>query len=82
MFIQMSNSIQDGGRVIIFKYHLSTLESGIDVAPGINVVLPLKNFHIRILIHFFINQGIAVIFSFFFSKINKRNPMFIPESRV
>ena len=30
---------------------------------------PLKNFHIRILIHFYINQGIAVIFQFFFFKI-------------
>ena len=28
---------------------------------------PLKNFHIRILIHFYINQGIAIIFQFFFA---------------
>ena len=31
---------------------LLTLDSGIDVPPGINVAPPLKNFHIRILIHF------------------------------
>ena len=68
------------------KTSLTTLDSGIDVPPGINVAPPLKNFHIIILIHFYIKQGIVVIFQFFFpnffSKINKRTPMFIPESRV
>ena len=48
-----------------------TLESGIDIAPGINVALPLKHFHIRILIHFYNNQGIAVIFHFFLSSFQK-----------
>ena len=47
---------------------------------------PHKKFHIRILIHFYINQGIAVIFQFIFlqnfSKMNKRKPTFIPDSRV
>ena len=45
---------------------IHTLESGIDVCPEINVApLPLKNFHIRILIHFYI----AVIFIFIFFKM-------------
>ena len=35
-------------------------------APGINVDLPFRNFHIRILIHFYISQGIAIIFQLFF----------------
>ena len=34
-----------------------TLESGIDIAPGINAALSLKHFHIRILIHFYINNS-------------------------
>ena len=63
-----------------------TLDSGIDGPPGINVAPPLKKFHIIILIHFYINQGIAAIFKFFFlfffPKINKRSPTFIPDSRV
>ena len=46
---------------------MSTLDSGIDVAPGINVAPPLKNFHIAILTLFYINLGIAVIFDFIFS---------------
>ena len=50
------------------------------------VAPPLKIFHTMILILFYINLGIAVIFYLFFlkmfSKINKRTPMFIPESRV
>ena len=62
------------------------LESGIDVAPGIKVALPLKDFNMRILIHFYTNQDIAVMFLFFslysFSKINKRTPTLIPDSRV
>ena len=64
---------------------LPTLDSGINVAPGITVAPPLRNFHIMILILLYINLGIAVIFIFFsskFSKINKRSPMFILESRV
>ena len=44
-----------------------TLDSGIDVAPGIAVVPPLKNSHIGILILFYINLAIAVIFDFIFS---------------
>ena len=64
----------------------TTLDSGIDVAPGINVAPPLKKFHTMILILFYINLGIAVIFICFFlqnfSKINKRSPTFIPESRA
>ena len=34
--------------------------------------LPFKNFHIRVLIHFYINQGIAVIFHFFSIKFFKK----------
>ena len=48
-------------------YTCYTLDSGIDVAPGINVAPPLKKFHITILILFYINLGIAVIFDFIFS---------------
>ena len=40
----------------------NTLDSGINVAHGITVAPPLKNFHIMILILFYINLGIAVIF--------------------
>ena len=50
-----------------------TLDSGIDVAPGINVAPPLKNFHITILTLFYINLGIAVIFDFIFSSIFFKN---------
>ena len=54
----------------------STLDSGINVAPGITVAPPLKKFHIMILVLFSINLGIAIIFQFFFlqifSKIIKR----------
>ena len=55
-----------------FEFLSHTLESGIDVAPT------PENVNIRILIHFYTNQGIAVIFS----KINKRTPTIIPDSRV
>ena len=59
---------------------MSTLESGIDVAP------PLKIFNITILILFYINLGTAVIFKLIFlqnfSKINKRTPTFIPALSV
>ena len=44
-----------------------TLDSGINVAPGITVAPPLKNFHIMILILFYTNLGIAIIFEFFLS---------------
>ena len=44
---------------IVYVFH--TLESGIDVVPGINVVPPLKDVHIKILIHSYINQGIMLI---------------------
>ena len=51
-----------------YKYALeSTLDSGINVPPGITVAHPLKNFHITILIIFYINLGIVVIFKFFLS---------------
>ena len=46
---------------------LGTLDSGINVPPGITVAPPLKNFYITILILFYINLGIAVIFNFFLS---------------
>ena len=49
--------------------HVPTLHSGIDVPPGITVAPPLKKFHITILILFYINLGIAIIFNFFFFKI-------------
>ena len=45
----------------------NTLDSGINVPPGIIVAPPLKNFHITIFILFYINLGFAVIFNFFFS---------------
>ena len=51
----------------------STLDSGIDVAPWINVAPPLKNFHITILTLYYINIGIAVIFDFIFSSIFFKN---------
>ena len=41
--------------------YFTTLDSGINVAPGITVAPPLKNFHITILLLFYINLGIAVI---------------------
>ena len=44
-----------------------TLDSGINVAPGITVAPPLKIFHIMILILFYINLGVAIIFEFFLS---------------
>ena len=44
-----------------------TLDSGINVAPGITVAPPLKKFHIMILILFYTNLGIAIIFEFFLS---------------
>ena len=49
--------------------YMPSLESRIDVAPEINVATHLKKFHIRISIHFFINQGIAKMFHFFSSKV-------------
>ena len=57
-----------------------------NVARGMTVAPPLKNFHIMIVILFSINLGIEVIFYLFFlqnfSEINNPSPMFIPESRV
>ena len=50
-----------------------TLDSGIDVPPGINVAPPLKIFHIAILTLFYINLGIEVIFDFIFSSIFLKN---------
>ena len=46
---------------------IATLDSGINVPPGITVASPLKNFYITILILFYINLGIAVIFEKKFS---------------
>ena len=51
---------------VIEKYS-PTLDSGINVAPGITVAPPLKKFHITILILFYINLGIAVISDFIIS---------------
>ena len=55
-------------------------------SPWNNHSPPLKNFHITILILFYINLGIGFIFWLFFlqnlSKINKQIPIFIPEFRV
>ena len=45
----------------------STLESGIDIAPVINVVPSLRNFHIRILIHILHQSRHCDHFSGFFS---------------
>ena len=53
--------------VVWSAYKFYTLDSGINVAPGITVAPPLKNFHIMILILFYINLGIAIIFDFFLS---------------
>ena len=47
--------------------NMYTLDSEINVPPGITVAPPLKNFYITILILFYINLGIAVIFKFFLS---------------
>ena len=55
------------GPKISVKIKTYTLDSGIDVAPGIHVAHPLKNFHITNLILFYINLGIPVIFDFIFS---------------
>ena len=44
-----------------------TLDSGINIAPGITVAPPLKIFHIMILILFYTNLCIAIIFDFFLS---------------
>ena len=58
------------GNTVFTKHNFSlwsTLDSGINVPPGIIVAPPLKNFHITILILFYINLGIAVIFKFFLS---------------
>jgi len=55
---------------LIFRVNCTefiTLDSGINVPPGITVAPPLKNFYITILILFYINLGIAVIFKFFLS---------------
>ena len=53
-------------RVTFWLKIADTLDSGIDVPPWINAAPFLKYFNIRILIHFYIKQGIAVIFHFFF----------------
>ena len=50
----------------VFRKVSCTLDSGINVPPGITVAPPLKNFYITILILFYINLGIAVIYEFFF----------------
>ena len=59
------------------KYY--TQDSEINVAHGMTVAPPLKNFHIMIVILFSINLGIEVIFYLFFlqnfSEINNLSPM-------
>ena len=56
-------------KIMFFKQFTYTLDSGIDVPPWINVASPPKNVNIRILIHFYIKQGIVVIFLLFFLQI-------------
>ena len=59
----MTTVYTSGQLTLSFSYIVVvTLDSGIDVAPGINVAPPLKKFHITILTLFYINLGIAVIF--------------------
>ena len=71
--------------ILRLKY-LCTLDSGIVVAPGIIVAPSYENFYIMILLLFYINLGIAVIFQFFFlrnfSKINNSRATTIQEVRV
>ena len=55
--------------IIVKNIFDHTLDSRINVAPGITVAPPLKNFHITISLLFYINLGIAVIFDFFSSKL-------------
>ena len=52
--------------IFSFRPRLCTLDSGIDVPPGITIAPHLKIFHITILILFYINLGIALIFYCFF----------------
>ena len=56
------------------------------VAPGIIVAPSYENFYIMILLLFYINLGIAVIFKFFFlrnfSKINNSRATTIQEVKV
>ena len=63
-----------------------TLDSWIVVAPGIMVAPSYENFYTMILLLFYINLGIAVIFQFFFlrnfSKINNSRATTIQEVRV
>ena len=59
------------GNTIKYLMEVTTLDSGIDVAPGITVVPPHKKFHVMILILFYINLGIAVILYIFSSKFSK-----------
>ena len=63
-----------------------TLDSGIVVAPGIIVAPSYENFYLMILLLFYINRGIAVIFQFFFlrnfSKIDNSRATTIQEVRV
>jgi hypothetical protein len=47
----------------------TTLDTGINIAHGITVAPPPKNFHIIILTLFYINLGIGVSFLFFFLNI-------------
>jgi hypothetical protein len=68
-----SSSLPKYKQKIVKISALTTLDSGMDVAPGINVAPPLKNFNITILTLFYINLGIAVIFNFIFSSIFFKN---------
>ena len=69
----------------MIRNSLTTLDPGIDVAPGVTVVPLFKISHhnFNTFLHHSRHCG---HFNFFFLqndlKINKRSPMFIPESRV
>ena len=68
--------------VLGFPANRTTLDSGMNVAPGITVDPSLINFNT--FLHQSRHCGHFCHFYFFqnFSKINKRSPMFVPESRV
>ena len=75
-------------RSVCWKWNLKQIEA---IPPSVysrlwNKRSPWNEFHIMILLLFYINLDIVVIFYFYFlqnfSKIDKRSPMSIPESRV
>ena len=61
-----------------FLHSQPTLDSGINVPPGIIVAPPLKKFYTTILILFHINLGIGVIFKFFFVFKNFQKLISVP----